>query len=163
MSTEIRMQADDFLNAYLVLQEHSENVSLTTLAPTIVNLSFALELYLKDIYCALGEKPPKGHKIIKLFEGLPESVRQYIFTHEAISQTPFHIRGDLFSPKSFSSEYTPYERFCDQVKAISDAFVQWRYSYEQKTNALRYDSSFVLALIEALKTVSDKIRSRPAA
>lgn len=162
----IRMQADDFLDAYRALEKHSENVSLTTMGPAVVNLAFAVELYVKDVYCTLDLKPPRGkdgHNILALFEKLPEPVRQEIFLHEAISQNPFHTRGDLLSTKIFSREYTPYERFCDQVKAISDAFVQWRYPYEQKTKSLRYDSSFALALIEALKVISDKIRSRPAA
>ena len=65
-------------------------------------------------------------------------------------------RGDMFSPHYYSKTYTPYERFIDQMKSISDGFEKWRYSYE--SSVLQYESSFVLSLIEAVKSVSNKIQ-----
>ncbi len=176
------MQADDFFNAYLVLNQSNEIAleklqklaeksvvnekafgAFPTSSPSIVCLAFSIELYIKDIYSALNIKLSRkklkkyGHNILKLFDKLPEHTKQDIFSHDLISQNPFMIRGDIFSPKRFSSDYSSYDRFRDQIKAISSSFVKWRYSYEYR--ALNYDLSFALTLIEVLKLVSDNIRT----
>jgi hypothetical protein len=169
------MQADDFLNAYLVLKENSkalierlENNPGKPLIGTkelgtritggveIVCLAFSVELYIKDLYCALNVKAPRDHDILKLFEALPEQIRQNIFAHESISQNPFLTRGDIFSTKRFSIESSAYDGFIDQLKAISDGFTKWRYSYE--SSSLHYDISFALAFIESIKATASEVR-----
>lgn len=169
------MQADDFFNAYLVLKDNNEALmerlqnnpgksligtkeqgTRITGGVEIVCLSFALELYIKDLYYAISGEAIRGHKILDLFEELPEHIQKEIFSYEAISKNPFHTRGDIFSPKRFSSAYTTYDGFIDQIKAISDGFEKWRYSYENRS--LKYDVSFALALIEAIKSATGKVR-----
>ena len=54
--------------------------------------------------------------------------------------------------------YSAYDGFIDHVKAISDSFEKWRYSYESTT--LKYDIWFALALIESVKSVADTIRRK---
>ena len=86
MSWLARVQADDFFKAYQVLKKSGPELN----SPAVVNLAFSLELYIKDIYYALNieHKFPRGrdgHNILKLYEGLPEEVRQEIFAHDAIS------------------------------------------------------------------------------
>jgi hypothetical protein len=160
MSWKIRAQADDFFNAYQVLQEHTENVSLTTLGPAVVNLAFAVELYIKELHHVLNKKPPRGkdgHNILKLFEGLPPDVRQQIFAHDSFSQHPFVTHANIFSAGKLSA----YEGFISQIDAISDAFEKWRYSYESTT--LHYESSFALAFIEAVKSTTNNTRAQSAA
>lgn len=179
----IRMQADEFFNAYLVLKESDEATikklqilsgkplirnqafgAFPAMVPSIVCLSFSVELYIKEVYNALGLKPPRGrngHHILTLFDNLPDDIKQDIFWNDAISQNPFMHRGDLFSPKLYSSEYKPYDRFRDQIKAISDAFVEWRYSHEHVT--LKYDTSLAIGLIEALQAISDNVLARSKA
>lgn len=171
------MQADDFFNAYRILKESNEALidrlaklrgrplvsksafgSAPAMGVNIVCLAFSIELYLKDLHFTVNRKVPRGHNIVKLYEKLPEKIRHDIFNHEAISQNPFHIRGDIFSIRKFDSSYTPYERFLDQVKAISNAFVEWRYSYERAS--LSYDESLALALIKAIKSTADTIKAQ---
>jgi hypothetical protein len=155
MSSQIRMQADDFFNAYLVLKANYDTASLTIMVPSIVNLAFSVELYIKDLHFRLRGRVPRGHNILRLFEQLPLHIKKEVFEHNSISGNPFAIRGDLFSPGIFSPAYSPYNRFIDQINAMSDGFEKWRYSYESVS--LKYDSSFVLALIEAVKSISDGV------
>lgn len=170
----IQMQADDFFNAYLVLKDNTKALTQRlqdnpgnpldrtnelgtriTGGVEIVCLAFSLELYIKDLLSKAKGKAPREHSILKLFNKLPENIRQEIFAHDSMSQNPFNTRGDLFSPKRFTSEYSAYDRFIDQIKAISDGFVKWRYSYESTT--LQYDISFALALIESIKSVAKDV------
>lgn len=67
-------------------------------------------------------------------------------------------RGNMFSPEYYFDKYTSYDRFKDQIKEISNSFVKWRYSYEYGT--LKYDESFALAFVEALKDVSYKLKEK---
>jgi HEPN domain-containing protein len=173
----IRMQADDFFNAYQVLNDNNEALvdKLEDLAgkplvgtrelgtrPTggvnIVCLAFSLELYFKDLHFALKGEAPRGHNILVLFKKLPENIRQEILDYDSISQNLFISRGTIFSPKKFDNDYSAYDGFIDHVKAISDSFEKWRYSYESTT--LKYDIWFALALIESVKSVADTIRRK---
>ena len=171
----IQFQAEYFLNAYLVLRDNNEALiekldnsqkkssigakmlgSRPTIGVDIVCLAFSVELYIKDLHYTLEGKAPSGHNILKLFEKLPEQIQQEIFAYDSISQNPFFTRGDIFSTKSFTSAYSAYDGFIDQIKAISDGFSKWRYSYESTT--LHYDISFALALIESIKSTAGEIR-----
>lgn len=169
------MQANDFFNAYLVLKDNNEALferlqnnpgkpligtkeqgARITGGVEIVCLAFSVELYIKDLYYALNVKVPSSHNILELFEKLPEQTRNKIFAYDAISQNSFFTRGDIFSTKRFTSEYSAYDRFIEQIKAISDGFTRWRYAYESA--ALHYDTSFALAFIESLKSASSSER-----
>lgn len=171
----IQMQADDFFNAYLVLKDNNEALmkrlqnnpgkphigtkelgTRITGGVEIVCLAFSVELYIKDLHFAVTGEAPHGHNILKLFEKLPEQIQKEIFSYESISQNPFFLRGDSFFPKTFASDFTPFDGFIDQIKAISDGFEKWRYSYESA--ALRYDSSFALAFIESIKAATGEVR-----
>lgn len=154
MSWKIKHDADDFLDAYKALEKHCNNVSLTTMGPAVVNLAFALELHIKYLHFLTNNKIPRGHNILKLFRQLPKQTKKDIFNHKSISENPFNIRGDLLSPQYYSKKYSQYDRFLDQIKEISDGFEKWRYSYESAS--LKYDSSFALSLIEAVKSVSNQ-------
>ena len=157
----IRMQADDFYNTYLVLnkvfrdeltaKEESSGRVLSTFGPSVVCLAFSVELYIKNLYSILDKKAPRTHNILKLFEGLPEDIRQKVFDHKSIGQTPWN--GDIFNPKRYSGDYSSEDRVVDEIKAISDGFEKWRYSHEH-TN-LRYNKGFALAFIKALTSVAD--------
>ncbi|MFA7275885.1 MAG: hypothetical protein WC043_03680 [Pseudobdellovibrionaceae bacterium] len=156
MNSKIQIEADDFLKAYQVLADNYDSATLAIMGPSVVCLAFAVELYIKDLHFVLTSKPARGHNILNLFEALPLEIRQEIFSQNSINQNPFTTRGDIFSPKRFSETYTPYERFIDQIQTISKGFEKWRYSYESTT--LRYDSSFALALIEAIRSVANTHR-----
>ena len=153
---EIRKQAHDFLTAYKVLEKNYESATLAVMGPSVVCLALAMELYLKELSCELTGEVPRGHNIWQLFDELPLQIKQEIFSHESISHNPFMMRGNFFSPKYYSSSYSAYDRFIDQMKGISDGFIEWRYSYEESN--LRYDSFFALALIEAIASTTNSIR-----
>jgi HEPN domain-containing protein len=158
MSFQLRIQADDFLRAYQVLEKNCKADSLAVMGPSIVCLAFAVELYLKDLHVILTGKAPRIHNIHKLFEKLPPSIKKEIFAYKSISENPFMTRGDIFSPEYFSLTYSLNDRFVDQMKAISDGFEKWRYVHESVT--LKYDSFFAKALIEAVASTADKIRQQ---
>lgn len=171
------MQAEDFFSAYLVLKENNEAFferqadssgkllkeekalgTHPTMGVEIVCLAFSVELYIKDLHYALKEKAPHGHNILELFEKLPEKIRQEVFDYDSISQNPFSTRGDVFSPIRFTSAYSAYDGFIDQLRAISDGFEKWRYSYE--STSLGYDSSFALAFIESIRSAAGEVRKQ---
>jgi HEPN domain-containing protein len=150
------MKAEDFFNAYLVLKENNE-AKHPTVGVEIVCLAFSVELYIKDLHFAIKGEALRGHDIRKLFEALPEQIRQEIFAHDSISQNPFITRGDIFSIKRFTGTYSAYDGFIDHIDAISKGFEKWRYSYESTT--LQYDVSFALAFIDALKSAACRART----
>lgn len=164
------MQADDFFNAYRALSANNEALfakiekanskvkveDLPASAPSVVCLAFAAELYLKDLHYLLSGKAPKGHNLLKLFRRLPQKAQQQIFDHPSICGNHFIARGPTFSPKKYSRSYSAHEGFTDHIEAMSNGFEKWRYSYESTT--LRYETWFVLALIEAIKFISDEER-----
>ena len=122
----------------------------------IVCLAFSLELYIKDLLCVVKGKAPREHSILKLFKKLPEEIELEVFSYDAISKNPFITRGNLFSAKRFTSEFTAYDGFVEKIQEISDGFENWRYSYER--TAVHYDTSFALTLIESIKSVAGKVR-----
>ena len=169
MKISLKMRAEDFFNAYLVLRENNHNIinklensnsNTEPLYPTmsvdIVCLAFAVELYIKDVYHALGEKTPRKHDILELFQHLPENMRQEIFAHDSISQNPFATRGNIFSVKKPASAY---DGFIQQIELISNGFTKWRYSYEFET--FKYDTWFAEALIEAMISTANSLRTKP--
>ena len=173
----IRMQADDFFNAYKILSENEDALisRLESLAgkplvgtkeqgtrPTggvsIVCLAFSVELYIKDLHFKIKGKTPRGHNILKLFEKLPEQIKQEVFAHDSISQNPFVAREDIFSYEKYTNDYSSYDGFIEQISIISDGFEKWRYSYE--SNSLRYNTWFAIALIESVRAAADTLRIR---
>lgn len=176
-----RMQADDFFNAYRVLRESNDAMmtkleklsgkplvgktafgTLPAMGVDIVCLAFSVELHIKDVYYALNVEPPHGHNILKLYEGLPQNIQRDIFNQESISENPFNYRGNILSTRIFDIKYTAYDRFIDEIRAISDGFEKWRYSHERK-GTLRYNTGFAEAYITALKVTGNNIRKKLSA
>ncbi len=110
------------------------------LTPHVVNLAFACELYLKTLLtCVNGGNILRAHKLNELEALLPEPMRESIA--EAV-RDKFPIDRDAFG--------TLY------LDLISDAFAEWRYSYEK--DALSCDIGFLTEFADALKeTCSQQI------
>ena len=154
----MQFQAEYFFNAFEVLRDNNEAVmdrlekspgepligtkktlgTRLTIGVDIVCLAFSVELYIKNVHHAIKGKAPRGHNILKLFEQLPKPIQQEIFTYHSIAE-----RG------------WSYEKFRKEIKAISDGFEKWRYSYESKS--LRYNEYCALILIEALTAVTGSV------
>lgn len=176
MSSRIKVEADEYFNAYQILSESNDALvsklselkgeplitnrtfgSSPAMGPSIVCLAFSLELYIKYLYYTINLKPPRGkdgHNILKLFKKLPKETRLAIFEHELIRENIFFTRGNVFSINKHTKDYTDYDRFLDALQAISNSFVEWRYSYEHC--ALSYDTSLTLALIIAIREIANK-------
>lgn len=154
----IRMQADDFYNAYLVLHDNNEALierlqndsgkafvgnkqlgARITGSVEIVCLAFSVELYIKNLHFKLEGKAPGGHNILKLFDELPEKTQQDIYTYDAIANYGWNLG-----------------QFKHEICAISDGFVKWRYSHE--VSSLRYNTYFALVFIKALISVSSDLK-----
>ena len=170
---KIKVQADDFFNAFRILNE-SDKVLMERLSqdkgtpidtskafgshvanvPSIVCLSFALELYLKALIYLTTKKSYKSHNILNLFNKLPNKEKMEIFEHKKICENPFITRGAKFSMRKFQHDFTPYEGFKEQLASISKAFQDWRYSHEK--GAVSYDVSLALTVIEAIKSATNK-------
>ena len=170
------MQADDFFNAYMVLNENRNSVMdrlktepekpldvsnepspRFTGGVDIVCLAFSVELNIKNLHVTLSNEQPKGHNILKLFKKLPEQIQKEIFEHNSISRNPFFTRGDIFSPKSYNNDFSPFDGFLEHIKSIADGFIKWRYSYESM--CLKYNSSFAITFIDAIRTVSNRVKA----
>lgn len=190
MSWQMRMDADDFFNAYRILQESDEVlmgkleklsgkplVSKTAFGafpvstPSIVCLAFALELYIKELHVVLKAresnekdvKAPRGHNILELFRKLPSETQQEIRNYPAIRELiAFYAmeKFPLYIPQDKDKQ--PITDVLEQqIHKISDAFEKWRYSYEN--GALTYEESTALALIEAIKSATNNARKQLAA
>lgn len=163
MSWLVRVQADDFFKAYQVLNERGAELN----SPAVVNLAFALELYIKDIFYALNmvDEFPRGrdgHNILALFRKLPEETQQEIRNYPSIQELVsfYSMRTPLYIPQDRSRQSIT-DTFEQQIYKISDAFQKWRYSYENGT--LNYEVGTALALIEAAKSAAANARRQSAA
>ncbi|AXO13789.1 hypothetical protein [Thalassospira indica] len=165
----IEFQAESFLNAYHVLKQHeaeqrlerqnravSRNKEKPHLPPAseiyggnemptgvvdFVCLAFSVELYLKALHEVVGEKV-SGHEIEKLFNTLPQAVREQIFA------TQMH--------GLYGANWMDYR---NQLKLINDGFVEFRYFHEK--GDLSYHQGFALGLIDAIKKTMTIYRSKP--
>lgn len=185
MSLVIKMQADDFFNAYRVLRESDKTMmdkladlngkpllsstalgSFSTGSAGVVCLAFSVELYIKDLHFIVNGEVPRGHNILELFRMLPKGIQEEIRNYFSIQNVI-----NFYSMQKFSL-YTPTDKskrpITDalelKIYSISEAFEKWRYSYESmfpdsdKGNSLKYDIGFALAFIEAVKSVADSKR-----
>jgi len=108
-------QAKSFYNAYIALEQLNPDCDeMLLLIPRIVNGAFSIELTLKAILTELGITYAKEHNLKVLFEKLPLSIQDQIWN--CISE-----KNPFFTDKSECE---------DELLLISNAFVQWRYSFE---------------------------------
>ena len=158
MSLLVKYQADDFFEAYLVLKKHNKFGS-----PSVVNLAFAVELYIKDLHFALLGKMPRGHNILELYRELPEEIKQEIKNSPSIKKVISFYSGQkfpLYIPQDKNKK--PITDILEQqIYKISDGFVRWRYSHENPN--LLYEEGTALAFVEAVKSTTNKVRKRATA
>jgi HEPN domain-containing protein len=101
--------------------------SIFPLRSAVVTLAFSIELYLKYLAAKSLGKAPKGHDLAKLFSHLPETVRDKI-------------------AKSYGSG-----RAIQQLLDVhKDAFIEWRYIYEQQGSSFHVDIGSLRQLCDAL-------------
>lgn len=114
---DVLQQADDFAEAFRRCSKGEKprkdvfNRICTDVVsiPAIVNAAFACELYLKSML-----EQPWGHKLKDLFEHLDR-------------ETKLQVKNE------FDTSFTkhPIYNFDVFLKDVSDAFVEWRYVFEE--------------------------------
>lgn len=108
----------------------ADGAPIVALCPMIVSYAFAAELYLKALATlGSGRTPIRGHKLQVLYGRLSDTVRASIATayKARTGRTAIDLNGDL--------------------RAFSDAFVDWRYVFEGAGQQVRVNllAAFVQA------------------
>lgn len=83
-------------------------------APLIVNGAFSIELALKAILTKNRIEYGREHNLVILFQRLPDSLQYEMWTY-LIEKAP---------------EYKDAEKCFDEIVLLSNAFVDWRYAFE---------------------------------
>jgi len=110
--------------------------------PFIVNGAFAIELYLKTLH-VIHSNSQKGHKLLTLFNELPEAVQIAI----KLAANEFIIKHNL----------SPDTDLLSSLQRINSAFEDWRYLHEgNKENKPRsLPVAEIIVLLETLSRVCD--------
>ena len=82
--------------------------------PAIVNSAFACEVFLKAILKHQEIQIPKSHQLRELYEALPNELKEWI--KQVVSGGVHRMWTNVWG--------------FDYLDEISNAFVEWRYSYE---------------------------------
>lgn len=134
-------QAKAFYNAAINLElldresDHSSGDFLFQI-PAIVNAAFSIEITLKAILTCEGIAYKREHNLFVLYTLLPEQAQYLIFKW---------MRENV-------PEYDS-EAFIKEFVLISDAFIQWRYSFEEGIKPafdMRFLMGFATAAIMAM-------------
>ena len=126
------------------MREQHERTALRSFYtdPGIVNAAFSCEVFLKLLLHLEQMDCRKSHKLKQLFELLP------LETKETIKRQTIHKCGywnDIWGQEVLSQ--------------VSDAFVKWRYVYENdwsKSAVVRCDIGYLLAFKDALRVACEK-------
>ena len=117
----------------------------STCAPFVVNAAFACEMYLK-MMLRLHDKQKNTHNLIALFKLLPNKLKDQINKITKQKEGDFRLESHLFK---------------DQLKTISNAFVDWRYIYEQEEASININRILlILAVLDTLACSEIKNESK---
>ncbi len=114
------------------------------ITPATVNSAFVCEVYIKALMKYYGVKTAKKHKLKELYEALPEKAKEWI------KITVRNYYGGIWM--------NPFGFEC--LDNISDAFEQWRYSYEHDWNescTMNIDLGFLMAFRNALREACSQL------
>lgn len=107
-------------------------------SPIAINSAFACEVFLKAMLKYQESETPKSHKLRELYNALPDELQE-------------RIKQDV------SGGYSDMWRNAwgrDYLDEISNAFVEWRYSYEHdwsKSGTMHIDIGFLNRFRDALR------------
>jgi hypothetical protein len=110
----------------------ADNGLKNALIPAVVCLAFSIELGLKSILLGCN-KPSEGHKFVELFNKLPNEIKA-----EIESLVPSN--GNEFSHR---------------LAAVSNAFVEWRYIFEE-SGYHSIDIEFMLLLHRIITNIAER-------
>jgi len=106
--------------------------------PFILNLSFAIELYLKAMLKIEG-KSIRGHKYIPLFNQLSDAIKVAIVTEYGKER-----KNNNMDLNTFISEITPFD----------DSFADWRYIFEKSSGTTNLEIYWLVSLANACMNIT---------
>jgi hypothetical protein len=121
----------DIHRGYLVSPPFNQEV----VAPFVVNAAFACEMYLKALQSLTGQID-ETHSLNVLFRHLPNKMKDKI--------------NALNRQKAAQFQLESRTSFKEHLKTISNAFVDWRYIYEQEKATANI--SVILLILTVLDT-----------
>lgn len=133
-------QAKSFYNAYIALDQlgrYDSDSLLLLLSPLVVNGAFSIELALKAILAKNQIEYGKEHNLLLLFRMIPKSFQNELLKY-------------LLEK---ASEYQAPEKCFDELLLLSNAFIDWRYAFEESPTpaiSLRFLSAFSNAAIRTM-------------
>ncbi len=134
----LAFQAKIFYETFLVLRQmiKGENCFIRYYVPYIVNGAFAAELALKSILTENEITYKKEHNLLKLFFLLPKEFRDEIISR-------FILLYPMYNQNNLSVD----------IVLLSDAFTDWRYSYEGNVAPMdtKFADSFITAIARTLE------------
>lgn len=107
-------------------------------SPATVNSAFACEVFMKAILKYQEIKTPKSHKLRELYDALPDELKEWV--KQVVSRGFHDIWTDVWGQ--------------DYLDEISNAFVEWRYSYEHdwsKSSIMHINIGFLNSFRDALR------------
>ena len=99
----------------------------------VVTLVFSIELYLKYLAAKSLGRPSKGHDLAKLFYQLPRAIREKIAGHYGSGRAIQQV-----------------------LETHKDAFIEWRYIYEQQGGSFHIDIASLRQFSDALEAAADE-------
>ena len=131
--------ADDFFEAALRcdLNESIKVKKYPLMIPNFVNSAFACELYLKATLFLNKNEIPQKHKLDDLFLELDQEDKKGIYD----------IWRTIEEQNIPDCEYAQ-DMFFDNLKAISNVFVRFRYVHEWAENSISLEYSFTIEQFE---------------
>ncbi len=109
-----------------------------------VNISFALELTLKDILLHERGNTPKGHDFIKLYQLISDEAKEKIadYFKENLAGRDFGLISFIKKEGGDETNNHDYNTIEEVLKMHQDAFIDWRYAHEfpmKKTTTLDFN------------------------
>lgn len=130
------VEAKSFYDAFITLEQHfqlsEDEDKVVRYAPMVVNGAFSIELSMKAILAKNKIDYGRKHNLLTLFQLLPDAFQ-------------LELLGILIEK---APEYKETEKLCEELLLISNAFVNWRYAFEDKP-APALNTRFVSAFANA--------------
>lgn len=118
-------------------RDHAPESNLAYITPAIVNAAFSCEVFLKLLLQHEGKDIHKIHKLNDLYAKLSEDIQMELKEKTILRYGKW---SDIWG--------RPY------LEQISNAFVEWRYSYEHdwtKSASMQIEVGFLIAFKNSLK------------
>jgi hypothetical protein len=125
------------------------------LIASATNMSFAIEIYLKAIISHLGVEPKNTHDLLKLFNSLPNKVGSNL--EAKFNKSPKSHVGKVGCFHLHSNPNLELSNKEFDIKSIllssKDAFVTWRYLYENTEGEAKGDAVYEFHSLEMFASI----------